>query len=88
MKKVSSLLIFFDIWCLLALIQLPFIYQMPNLWAQLLNYALNAAITFFWLHMFITNTKSQGWSIRLSWYLRSLTLGLTGILSIVAIVTH
>lgn len=88
MKTTTPLLVLFDLWCLLAIAQLPLIYNMDGFYKPIVNYLIILAITYFAFHGFITDNRGVNRMHTVAWTLRWLALGLTLVAFAATIVSY
>jgi len=88
MKTTTPLLVLFDLWCLLAIAQLPLIYNMGGLYKPIVNYLIILAITYFAFHGFIADNRGVNRMHAVAWTLRWLALGLTLIAFVGTVISY
>lgn len=84
MRKVTTLIAIYDLWCLLAISSLISVFiKASSLWVQGLNYLVIFVITYFWLGRFLTHYKTKNRYYRLSYDLKTGVLILAVVLFVI-----
>lgn len=73
MKSINSLVLGYDVCCLIALAFVPFILR-ESFVTQLVNYILISLVAFYWMKGYFQKIKNRNVFLTLSWYLRLITI--------------
>lgn len=76
MKTVNPIIIGYDISCLVVILLIPFISK-ESITLQVINFGLIILTVLGWLRGFLLKNRNRNRLFRFSWYLQSLTVGLS-----------